>query len=153
MVERRIVRGMHSSFQGGDYDELVLNDMLDARKKRNQKPEYAQTLAMPISQKRRPFPMKRKLSTSPTPESSNPHPITTPISTRRTSTNNTGLNSTNATAAGLIKPMTTFVAHRFKNFSTRFAYVCALCSKSWSVGVSLSRYQPVEEVEEVRRGG
>jgi len=58
-----------------------------------------------------------------------------------------GLNTINTTAAGLINPMTTFVAHRFANFSTRLTNVCARASKSCNEGVSASRYQPVESLE------
>lgn len=58
-----------------------------------------------------------------------------------------GLKKNNTTAAGLINPMTTLVAQRLANRSSRFARVWARTSKSLSDGVSASRYQPVESVE------
>jgi hypothetical protein len=62
-----------------------------------------------------------------------------------------GLNTINTTAAGLINPMTTFVAQRFANFSHRLTSVCPRASKSCSEGVPASRYQPVESLEILRR--
>lgn len=58
-----------------------------------------------------------------------------------------GLKTNNTTAAGLMSPMTTLVAHRLKKRSSRLARVCARTSKSLKEGVSASRYQPVESVE------
>lgn len=58
-----------------------------------------------------------------------------------------GLKTNNTTAAGLMRPMTTFVAHRLAKRSSRLACVCARISKSFSEGVSESRYQPVESVD------
>ena len=68
---------------------------------------------------------------------------------RRTSV--IGLNRNRATAAGLMRPMTTFVAQRLRNFSIRLTRVCARFSKSLSEGVSASRYQPVESLDVRRR--
>lgn len=58
-----------------------------------------------------------------------------------------GLKTNNTTAAGLMSPMTTLVAHRLTKRSSRLARVCARTSKSLKEGVSASRYQPVESVE------
>jgi hypothetical protein len=62
-----------------------------------------------------------------------------------------GLNTINTTAAGLINPMTTFVAQRLANFSNRLTSVCARASKSCNEGVPASRYQPVESLDMLRR--
>jgi len=64
--------------------------------------------------------------------------------------NATGFSNTSATRPGRIRAMTTFVAHRDWNLSIRFSSVFALSAKSSSVGVSSSRYQPVESREDVR---
>lgn len=69
------------------------------------------------------------------------------INIRTMRTSMMGLKTNNTTAAGLMSPMTTLVAQRFANFSSRLARVCARISKSLSEGVSASRYQPVESLD------
>lgn len=76
-----------------------------------------------------------------------PRPLSIAMNARITKTSMIGLKTNNTTAAGLINPMTTFVAHRLANRSSRLARVCARTSKSLSDGVSASRYQPVESVD------
>ena len=72
------------------------------------------------------------------------------INSKTIKTSMIGLKTNKTTAAGLMRPMTTFVAHRLAKRSSRLARVCARSSKSLSDGVSASRYQPVES-EDTRR--
>jgi hypothetical protein len=136
MVGRRTVRGMRFSFRRGDVEK---RDPVQSFCNHG----YCRP-CIPVS--------------SPHPSLTRPaniqHPpphlnTTTPTSTIKT--NITGLNTNNTTAAGLINPITTFVAHRFANFSSRLASVPARISKSLREGVSASRYQPVESLETRRK--
>lgn len=78
-------------------------------------------------------------------------PLSIAMNIRMTKSSVIGLNTNSTTAAGLMSPITTFVAHRVAKRSSRLARVCARTSKSLSEGVSESRYQPVESLETRRR--
>jgi hypothetical protein len=147
MAGRRIAKGMLSSFRPGD-----------CHVSKRKKPRRTPVPRMDVSPSLMPPPSDRPNVTEdrselPTPKKIH-NQLRPPSIAKINSPNNTnmiGLNTINTTAAGLIKPMTKFVAQRFANFSHRLTSVCPRASKSCSEGVPASRYQPVESLDILRR--